>query len=96
VSIVNHKSEQIALLETGAFLLVDKGTNPAGAASTVRYGGQVFCFEAFCPQCKVRFHNCHVLFRRDDLSAIDPMPGLMSKIGRETPNSNRLIGMGQP
>lgn len=79
ISIINHKPEQIVLFETGAFLLKDKGTNPAGAASAVRYGGEVFCFEAFCPQCKVRFHPCHVFFHRNDrfkeLFAIDPCSG---------------------
>ncbi len=41
------------MIETGAFLLVDKGTNPNGAAATVKYEDNVYCFEASCPQCKV-------------------------------------------
>ena len=47
------------MIETGAFLLVDKGTNPNGAAATVKYEGDIYCFEASCPQCKVR-QNWHL------------------------------------
>jgi len=52
---------KVAMIETGAFLLVDKGTNPGGAAATVKYGGDVFCFEAACPQCKVPMLKAKVL-----------------------------------
>ena len=44
---------KVKMIETGAFLLVDKGTNPNGAAATVKYEDNVYCFEASCPQCKV-------------------------------------------
>jgi len=54
------------MLETGAFLLVDKGTNPGGAAATVKYEGDVFCFEAACPQCKIPMLKAKVLPPNDE------------------------------
>ena len=44
---------KVALIETGAFLVVDKQTNPGGAVSAMKYGGEIFCFAANCPQCKI-------------------------------------------
>jgi len=57
---------KVALIETGAFLLVNKQTNPGGAAGTVKYGGNVFCFEANCPQCKVPMTKAKVLPPNDE------------------------------
>jgi len=47
------EDSKIVLIETGAFLLVNKQTNPKGAVSAMKYGGQTYCFEANCPQCKI-------------------------------------------
>mmetsp|Transcript_43227 Transcript_43227/g.122219 ORF Transcript_43227/g.122219 Transcript_43227/m.122219 type:complete len:209 (+) Transcript_43227:129-755(+) len=44
---------KIGLIETGAFLLVDKATNPNGAVSVVKYGPQTYCFSVNCPKCKI-------------------------------------------
>eukprot|EP00534_Pseudo-nitzschia_fraudulenta_P004956 CAMPEP_0201123412 /NCGR_PEP_ID=MMETSP0850-20130426/6775_1 /ASSEMBLY_ACC=CAM_ASM_000622 /TAXON_ID=183588 /ORGANISM="Pseudo-nitzschia fraudulenta, Strain WWA7" /LENGTH=187 /DNA_ID=CAMNT_0047390303 /DNA_START=221 /DNA_END=784 /DNA_ORIENTATION=- len=52
---------EVKLIETGAFLLVNKQTNPGGAASTVKYDGETYCFEANCPQCKVPMSKAKVL-----------------------------------
>ena len=58
------KDGEVTLIETGAFLVVNKQTNPKGAVSAMKYGGQIYCFEANCPQCKVNKNNniyCHFL-----------------------------------
>jgi len=52
---------KVAIIETGAFLLVNKQTNPGGAASTVKYGGETYCFQASCPQCQVPLTKAKVL-----------------------------------
>jgi len=57
---------KVVLLETGAFLLINKQTNPGGAASTVKYGGETYCFEANCPQCKVPMTKAKVLPANDE------------------------------
>eukprot|EP00536_Pseudo-nitzschia_multiseries_P008625 jgi/Psemu1/257398/estExt_Genewise1Plus.C_2220007 len=57
---------QVKLLETGAFLLVNKQTNPGGAASTVKYGGETYCFQANCPQCQVPMTKAKVLPPNDE------------------------------
>ena len=44
---------QVTLLETGAFLVVDKATNPTGAVGVMKYGPQTHCFSSSCPQCKI-------------------------------------------
>jgi hypothetical protein len=44
---------QVSLIDTGAFLLVDKATNPTGAVGVVKYGPQTHCFSSSCPQCKI-------------------------------------------
>jgi nitrite reductase/ring-hydroxylating ferredoxin subunit len=43
----------VGLLETKAFLLVDKGTNPKGTVSVMKYGPETFCFSVQCPSCKI-------------------------------------------
>jgi len=66
------ESGEIKLIETGAFLLVDKGTNPNGAAATAKYGNDVFCFQANCPQCKVPMTKSKVLEPNDETNANEP------------------------
>ena len=44
---------KVSLLDTGAFLLVDKATNPTGAVAVMKYGSQTYCFSSSCPQCKI-------------------------------------------
>ena len=44
---------KVTLIETGAFLLVDKATNPNGAVGVMKYGSQTHCFSSSCPQCKI-------------------------------------------
>ena len=44
---------KVGLLDTQAFLLVDKATNPTGAVSVMKYGPETFCFSSSCPQCKI-------------------------------------------
>jgi len=44
---------KVGLIETGAFLLVDKATNPNGAVSVVKYGQETYCFSVNCPKCKI-------------------------------------------
>ena len=44
---------KVGLIETGAFLLVDKATNPNGAVSVVKYGPETYCFSVNCPKCKI-------------------------------------------
>lgn len=55
------KEGEIKLIETGAFLLVNKQTNPGGAAATVKYGGETYCFDANCPQCKIPLSKSKIL-----------------------------------
>mmetsp|Transcript_8764 Transcript_8764/g.25989 ORF Transcript_8764/g.25989 Transcript_8764/m.25989 type:complete len:219 (+) Transcript_8764:165-821(+) len=57
---------KVVLLETGAFLLVNKQTNPGGAASTVKYGGETYCFQANCPQCQIPMIKAKVLPPNDE------------------------------
>jgi hypothetical protein len=47
---------KVKLLDTGAFLLINKQTNPNGAVSVMKYKGETHCFDANCPQCKVSSH----------------------------------------
>jgi len=57
---------KVTLIETGAFLLVNKQTNPGGAAAVVKYGGETFCFEANCAQCKVPMTKAKILAPNDE------------------------------
>lgn len=63
---------KVVLLETGAFLLVNKQTNPGGAASTVKYGGETYCFQASCPQCQVPMTKAKVLAPNDETNNKGP------------------------
>jgi hypothetical protein len=45
---------KVQLLETQAYLLKNAQTNPNGAVSVLKYEGETYCFEANCPNCKVR------------------------------------------
>jgi nitrite reductase/ring-hydroxylating ferredoxin subunit len=55
VSVKNLPQEEgvVGLVDTKAFLLVDKGTNPTGAVSVMKYGPETFCFSVSCPSCKI-------------------------------------------
>lgn len=44
----------VSLLETQAFLLKNPRTNPNGAVSVMKYNDETYCFDANCPNCKVR------------------------------------------
>jgi len=86
---------KIVLFETGAFLLKDKGTNPAGAASAVRYGGEVFCFEAFCPQCKVPMSKAKVLPPNNETDNKAPRVSCdLCKSTYDLKNGNKLEAVG--
>lgn len=50
---IPQEEGKVGLIETGAFLLVDKATNPNGAVSVVKYGPQTYCFSVNCPKCKI-------------------------------------------
>jgi nitrite reductase/ring-hydroxylating ferredoxin subunit len=52
---------KVGLIETGAFLLLDKGTNPNGAVSVVKYGAQTYCFSVNCPKCKIPMTKAQTL-----------------------------------
>lgn len=56
------KDGEVTLIETGAFLVVNKQTNPKGAVSAMKYGGQIYCFEANCPQCKVNKNHKIIIY----------------------------------
>jgi nitrite reductase/ring-hydroxylating ferredoxin subunit len=43
----------VSLINTQALKLVDKGTNPTGAVSVIKYGPDTFCFSVQCPSCKI-------------------------------------------
>lgn len=51
----------VALLDTQAFLLTDKATNPTGAVSVTKYGPETFCFSSSCPTCKIPLTKAKVL-----------------------------------
>eukprot|EP00980_Cylindrotheca_fusiformis_P024808 scaffold12503_cov143-Cylindrotheca_fusiformis.AAC.2 len=53
VDMLPKEDGSVALLDTGAFLLVDKATNPTGAVCVMKYGSQTHCFSSSCPQCKI-------------------------------------------
>ena len=44
---------KVSLVETQAYSLVDKATNPNGAVSVMKYGQETYCFSSSCPQCKI-------------------------------------------
>jgi nitrite reductase/ring-hydroxylating ferredoxin subunit len=48
-----NEEGKVILLDTQAFLLVDKATNPTGAVCVMKYGPETFCFSSSCPQCKI-------------------------------------------
>lgn len=52
-SVLPQEEGKVGILETKAFLLVDKATNPNGAVSVMKYGPQTYCFSVSCPQCKI-------------------------------------------
>jgi nitrite reductase/ring-hydroxylating ferredoxin subunit len=43
----------VSLINTQALKLVDKGTNPTGAVSVIKYGADTYCFSVQCPSCKI-------------------------------------------
>jgi hypothetical protein len=53
IDMLPKEDGSIALLDTGAFLLVNKGTNPTGAVCVMKYGPETHCFSSACPQCKI-------------------------------------------
>jgi nitrite reductase/ring-hydroxylating ferredoxin subunit len=57
---------KIGLIETGAFLLVDKATNPNGAVSVVKYGPETYCFSVNCPKCKIPMMKAKTLPPNDE------------------------------
>lgn len=63
---------QVGLIETGAFLLVDKATNPNGAVSVVKYGPETFCFSVNCPKCKIPMTKAQTLPPNEETQNKDP------------------------
>lgn len=61
VDVLPKTEGEVTLLETGAFLLKDAATNPNGAVSVAKYGGETHCFDSACPQCKVPLSKAAVL-----------------------------------
>jgi len=53
VSVLPTEEGKVGLLDTGAFLLKDKATNPTGAVAVMKYESQTYCFSSSCPQCKI-------------------------------------------
>lgn len=43
----------VSLINTQATKLIDKGTNPTGAVSVIKYGPETYCFSVQCPSCKI-------------------------------------------
>jgi nitrite reductase/ring-hydroxylating ferredoxin subunit len=43
----------VSLIDTQALKLIDKGTNPTGAVSVIKYGPETYCFSVQCPSCKI-------------------------------------------
>jgi nitrite reductase/ring-hydroxylating ferredoxin subunit len=56
-----NEEGQVVLLETNAPFLVDKGTNPKGAVSVMKYGPDTYCFSSSCPQCKIPMSKAKAL-----------------------------------
>ncbi|KAG7368720.1 hypothetical protein IV203_031463 [Nitzschia inconspicua] len=52
---------KVKLLDTGAFLLINKQTNPGGAVSIMKYKGETYCFDANCPKCKIPMTKAYPL-----------------------------------
>jgi len=63
---------QVQIIETQAFALIDKRTNPAGAVSVVKYGGQTYCLSAGCSTCKIPLTKAKVLEANEETGGNDP------------------------
>lgn len=63
---------KVGLIETNAFLLVDKATNPNGAVSVMKYGSQTYCFSVNCPQCKIPLTKAKALPPNEETNNKDP------------------------
>ena len=63
---------KVGLIETGAFLIVDKATNPNGAVSVVKYGSETYCFSVNCPKCKIPMTKAKVFPPNDETKNVAP------------------------
>mmetsp|Transcript_47201 Transcript_47201/g.137295 ORF Transcript_47201/g.137295 Transcript_47201/m.137295 type:complete len:211 (+) Transcript_47201:92-724(+) len=63
---------KVGLIETGAFLIVDKATNPNGAVSVVKYGPETYCFAVNCPKCKIPMTKAKTLPPNEETNNVAP------------------------
>jgi nitrite reductase/ring-hydroxylating ferredoxin subunit len=63
---------QVQLLDTKYKPLVDDGTNPTGAVSTLRYGEDIYCFSSSCPTCKIPLTKAKALPPNDETGNKSP------------------------
>ena len=63
---------KVNLLNTQAFLLVDKNTNPMGSVGVVKYESQTHCFSANCPSCKIPMTKAKCLPANEETGGKDP------------------------
>ena len=47
------QENQVTLLTTNLPTLIDKGINPTGAVSVLKYNNDMYCFSVNCPCCKI-------------------------------------------
>ncbi|CAB9500253.1 expressed unknown protein [Seminavis robusta] len=55
------KDGKVELFDTNLVTLKDSLTNPTGAVSVLKHKGEVFCFDAACPSCKIPLAKATVL-----------------------------------
>jgi len=62
--LVSQQEEgKVAFIDTNLPTLKNTATNPTGAVSVLRHGGQTYCFSSSCPCCKIPMTKSSV---RDD------------------------------
>ena len=56
-----QQKNEVQVIETDVFSLIDKGTNPKGAVSIVNYEDKTYCFSSSCASCKIPLTKAKVL-----------------------------------
>jgi len=62
----------VKLVETNAFALTDRNTNPKGTVGVAAFMGNTYCFNVFCPTCKIPMNKADLYKPNDETENVDP------------------------
>jgi nitrite reductase/ring-hydroxylating ferredoxin subunit len=63
---------KVVLVDTMAAALMDRGTNPTGAVSVVKYGLNTYCVSSSCASCKIPLTKAKILEPTEQETGKDP------------------------